>query len=280
MDFNAHNPHFFSRGTVHFTAPLRADGGVNSTAYSARWGDNWDALPPTPAGVLRMPPGRFVGNARGLAITPDVTRLNTSAWDSRSNLVVNGVTAAISLFGHGAQNLADALHARRTQVSGSPVSEPFGCSRASVEAGAMFFVRHTVDLAQPVSVFPSWATWTEGVHWQREAFGIRLLQGFSGPVGASLTIGYVPEGRAESLEAFQTPGLELGLVYVGINRADNAPVRLDCYRAQPLLDGSMTPISEQAGEVTLKFNLKPVRPVSNGAPARWYRMARGHYPVQ
>lgn len=280
MFHDAHNPAFFGRGAVHFTAPLRPDGGVNTTAYSARWGDNWDAMPPVPAGVLRMPPGRFVGNARGLVITPDVTRLATSAWDARSNLVVNSVSAAVSLYGHGAQNLADALHARRTQVAGAAISEPFGCSRASVEAGAMFFVRHTVDLNQPVTVSPSWAAWTEGVEWEREAFGIRLRQGFSGPVGASLTIGYVPEGSAESLEAFQVPQLELGLVYVGLNRADNGPVRLDCYRAQPVLDGGMTPISEQVGEVTLKFNLRPVLPASSGQSVRWYRMARGHYPVQ
>jgi len=278
MDFNAQNPHYFGRGKVHFTAPLRADGSVNLTAYGARWGDNWAVLP-NPPGVLRMPPGRFVGNARGLVITPETTRLNTSAWDSRPNIIVNNVTAALSLYGHGAQNLADALHASRGQVASSTISEQFACSRAGVEAGSMIFVRHTVDVRQPVTVSPSWATWTEGVEFQREPFGVRMLQGWSGPVGATLAIAYVPEGSADSLEALQTPGLELGLVYTGINRADGAPVRMDCYRAQPQLDGGISPISEQAGAVNLKFVLKPVQPTPATAP-RWYRVLRGNYSVQ
>lgn len=277
-DYDAiHNPCYFGRGKVHFTAPLRPDGAVNMQAYGGRWGDNWASVPATP-GVLRLPPGRFVGNARGLTVLPQVERANVSDWDTRDNVIVQGVEASLTLYGHGAQNLADALHALRTQVAGSPLTEQFATSRASVEAGSMIFTRHLVDLAQPFSVTPSWTVWTEGVHWEREAFGVRLLSGFSGPVGSTLAVGYTPEGGADTLEALGSTGIELGLVYAGVNRATGQPVRLDCYRAQPLLSEGVQAISETAGAVTLKFNLRPVRP-STATRASWYRVLRGAYPI-
>lgn len=277
-DYDAlHNPHYFGRGRVHFTAPLRPDGAVNTQAYGGRWGDNWASLPATP-GVLRLPPGRFVGNARGLTVLPQVERANVSDWDTRDSVIVQGVEATLTLYGHGAQNLADALHALRTQVAGSPLTEQFATSRASVEAGSMIFTRHLADLEQPFTVTPSWTTWTEGVHWEREAFGLRLLAGFSGPVGSTLAVSYTPEGGADTLEVLGNTGIELGLVYAGVNRADGAPVRLDCYRATPLLGDGMQAISEAAGTVALKFNLRPVLPAPAG-PARWCRLLRGAHPI-
>ena len=274
MDYDAvNNPHYYGRGRVQFTAPLKVDGTVNPLGYGARWGNNWSALPATP-GDLLMPPGRFVGNAKGLEILPQVERANVSAWDAGSSLIVQGVEASLTLHGHGAQNLADALHAVRSQAVASARTDRFATGRASVEAGSMIFTRHLVDMDLPVTVAPSWADWTEGVEWVREAFGVRLLCGFSSPVGSTLAVSYTPEGGAESLEALTSTGIELGLVYTGTNRADGSAVRLDCYRATPLLNDALRPISESAGAVTLKFQLKPVLALPDTRP-RWYRVLRG-----
>jgi hypothetical protein len=162
----------------------------------------------------------------------------------------------------------------RSQAVASPRTDTFATGRASVEADSMIFTRHLVDMDLPVTVTPSWATWAEGVEWVREAFGVRLLCGFSGPVGSTLAIGYTPEGGAEGLEALTATDIEMGLVYTGTNRADGSPVRLDCYRATPLLTDALRPISDAAGAVTLKFQLKPVLALPD-MRARWYRVLHG-----
>lgn len=275
MDFDAtQNPSYFGRGKVQFTAPLKVDGTVNPLGYGARWGNNWADLSPT-AGDLRMPPGRFVGNAKALEVLPQLERANVSAWNTGSSLIVKSVEASLTLYGHGAQNLADALHAVRSQAVATPRIDYFATGRASVEAGSMVFTRHLVETDLPMSVTPSWATWTEGVEWAREAFGVRLLCGFSGPAGSTLAIGYTSEGGADTLEALTATDIELGLVYTGTNSADGSAVRLDCYRATPLLNDALRPISDAAGVVTLKFLLKPVLALPD-MRARWYRVLRGH----
>ncbi|MFT4190839.1 MAG: hypothetical protein QM617_04850 [Comamonas sp.] len=272
---DAHNAHHLGRGEVHFTAPLLpAGGGVNMAAYGVRWGNNWPAQPATP-GELRLPPGRFVGNARGLTLTPTVRRLATSAWDTRGNLVVDAVEASLVLHGHGAANLVDALHAVRTRPDSRQASETIHTGRASIEAGCTLFTRHLVDLAQPVLVQPSWADWEEGVHWRRTAHGVLIAAGFSGPIGSSIQIRYTPEGSADTLDALAQPGIELGLSFAGTNLIDGRPVRLDAYRCRPILEGSFAPLNESVGAISLKFSLQPVR-VSAAATA-WYRVLRGHY---
>ena len=271
MDYSAfQHPGYFGRGKVQFTAPLQVDGTVNPRGYGLRWGDNWSALPATP-GELRMPPGRFVGNAKGLELLPQVERANVSGWNTNSSLIVQGVEASLTLYGHGAQNLADALHGLRSQAVAAPRSELVATGRASIEAGSMIFTRYLVDADQPLVVSATWMAWAEGVHWTREAFGIRLLRGFSGPAGSSVSVTYTPEGAgAESIEALMAEPQELGIVYAGVNSADGSAVRLDCYRATPLLGDPLRPISEDAGTVTLKFQLKPVLALPD-MRSRWYR---------
>jgi len=275
--YNArHNSYYFGRGKVQFTAPLLPNGRVNSSGYWQRWGNNWDSLPAVPGDPV-LAPGRFVGNAHALEITPRVERAGVSAWDNGNGLIVQGVEASVTLYGHGAQNLADAMHAGREQIEPTQRVEYFAAGRASLEAGGMFFTRFLIDTTLPVTVAPNWTVWTEGVEWEREAFGIRLLCGLSGPLGAQLTVYYTPEGGAETLDAMGHTTVELGLVYTGINNADGAVVRMDCYRATPVLGDALRPLSEAAGTVTLKFELKPVLAAPN-ARIRWYRLHRGQHP--
>lgn len=267
------NPHHLGRGSVYFGPALRPDGGINTEGYDHRWGDNW----PQPVGGRLVPPGRFVGNARDLVLQPSVRRLATSAWDIRGNLVVEGVQASVTLYGHGVRNLADAMHARVSSQSSRPVDETISISRANVEAGSMLFVRHAVDVLQPVTVSPSWTTWQEDVHWRRRPFGIELLLGVYGPIGSSIQISYTPEGDARAMEALTNPGLELGLFYAGINKVSRQPILAHCYRCQPQLESALQPLGDTINTLTLQFTLKPVR--LPGTRAAWYRMQAGRYPV-
>jgi hypothetical protein len=279
---HAHNPHYYGRGKLHVGAPLRADGtqaveGSEPLQAGAAPSGGSEPREAGSVGALLLPPGRFVGNAHAFSVVPTATRLATSAWDSRDNTIVQSVEATVTLYGHGGANLALALQALRSRPASWPVTEHHAVSRASMEAGSMVFVRSLIDVQQPVTVTPSWTTWTEGVEWAREAFGIRLLCGFAGPVGGTIDIRYTPEGGAEALETFGADGAELGIVYTGVNQADNCPVRLDVYRAAPVLDGGVQPISESAGTLTLKFALRPVRTLPDNKPA-WFRLLRGAYP--
>ncbi|WP_343590119.1 hypothetical protein [Paracidovorax wautersii] len=271
----AHNPHFLGRGEVHFSAPLLPSGSVNMAGYGARWGTNWPANG-VPSSGLRLPPGRPVGNARSLALQPAVRRLATSAWDTRPNLVVDAVEATVQLYGHGAANLADALHATRTQASSQTTTDTIHTGRANLEAGCTLFTRHLVDTLQPVTVTPSWTTWAEGHDWERGAFGVRLLHGLAGPVGSSVSIGYHPEGSAQELDAMRLAGLELGVTWIGRNAVDGRPMRVELFRAQPVLDGALQPLGESAGAINIKFNLLPVRGAAS-QPTSWYRVTRGSY---
>ena len=269
------NPHYLGRGAVHFTAPLLPCGGVNMSAYGARWGTNWPESCVLP-GELNLPPGRFVGNARTLGITPSVRRLVTSPWDTRSNLIVDGISASLVLHGHGAQSLADALHSVRSQPGSTQRAETIPTGRASIETGCMLFTRHLVDLQQPVQVKPSWTDWQEGAHWERSAHGIQIRVGFSGPVGSSIQIRYTPEGSVDNLDAMAAPGTEFGLSYAGINRIDGKPMRIDIWRCRPVLDGGLSPLTESFGSITLNLSILPVHATAT-AKTSWYRVQRGQH---
>ncbi|MDR2155902.1 MAG: hypothetical protein LBE78_12915 [Burkholderiaceae bacterium] len=273
----ARNAHYLGRGAVYFTPPLLPTGGVNTAAYGLLWGDNWPATPEVP-GQPHLPAGRFVGNARGLAIQPTLRRLTTSAWDARGNAIVESITVSLTLYGLGAANLADALHGVRSQYAALPITERVGTGGAGIEAGGMLFTRRLIDTSKPVTVTPSWAAWSEGVQWRRQSFGVELLAGVSGPVASSIAISYTPDGGAENIDAYADLALELGLVYTGVNVVDNRPVRVELYRARPALDGALTPLDDGIGAVTLNLSIEPVR-TSPDRPAEWLRYTRGAYPL-
>ena len=272
---SARNAAHVGRGRVFFGPPLLPTGGVNPTAYGRSWGTNWPATPEVP-GELRMAPGRFVGNGRGLSVQPTLQRLNTLAWDRRGNALVDSVAASLTLYGHGAANLAVALHGLRRQYAGTAITETVRTAGAVLQAGCMLFTQHLVDAGQPMRVEPTWSTWTEGVHWQREAFGVRLLAGMSAPQGSSIAIRYTPEGSAEEVQALGNVALELGVVYVGVNALDGRATRLELFRVRPDLGGPMQPLADGFSTLTLNFSLQPVR--SATGRTEWFRSTRGSYP--
>lgn len=271
---NARNAAHLGRGRVFFTPPLLPAGGINMDAYGRSWGANWPATPEVP-GELGMAPGRFVGNGSGLTVQPTLRRVSTLAWDTRGNAVVESVAASLTLYGHGAANLADALHGLRRQCAGAATTEHVRTAGAALEAGGMLFTHHLVDAGQPMTVEPTWSTWTEGVHWQREAFGVRLLAGMSAPMGSSIAIRYTPEGSAEEVQALGNVALELGVVYVGVNAVDGRATRLELFRARPDLGGALQPLADGFSTLTLSFSLQPVR-IAFGRP-EWFRSTRGNY---
>lgn len=260
MDYQAiHNPAYFGRGRVRFGAPMR---------------------PLEPDGVDHLAPGRFLGNAKTLAIEPQLTAVDTSAWDDRSNLVLHGMTARLELYGHGGDNLSAALSGARVQSVGTTLNETVHVGHLSLPADSMLYTRHMIDATRPISVVPSWTSWVEGVHWERCAFGVRLMAGFSGPVSGSIDLAYTCAGGAEEVSAATVQAAELSLVYSGWNRADGTAMRLECYRCRSALDGGLSVISEAAGLIALSINILPVR-IAPGV-TRWYRTMRapfiaGHY---
>lgn len=255
MDFQAiHNPAYFGRGRVHFGAPLQ---------------------PFEPLGVDRLAPGRFIGNARTLTIEPQVSTLDTSALDVRSNLVLHGISARLELYGHGGDNLSAALTGTRVQGVGATRNETVDVGRLSLPADAMLYTRHMVDPTRPILVSPSWTSWAEGVHWERTAFGIRLLAGFNGPFAGAIALQYTSAGGTDEVEAATAQASEVSVIYIGVNRADGAAVRVECYRGRPALDGGISVISDAAGVIALSINILPVR-VAPGTN-RWYRTTRAPY---
>ncbi|WP_238913810.1 hypothetical protein [Achromobacter insolitus] len=252
MDYQEiHNPCYFGRGRVHFGAPLQ---------------------PMEPDGVDRLPPGRFIGNARTFSIEPQVDALETTAWDTRSNLVVRGIAGRLELYGHGGANLAAVLNGTHIEAVGLAREDVVPTSRLSLPADSMLFTQRMIDPTRDVRVRPSWISWTEGVHWARESYGVRLLAGFSAPSGSSISLEYTSAGGAQEISGAATPASELSVVYTGINRADGAATRVEAYRCRPALDGGISVISDGAGVLVLSLNILPVR-VSVGT-TRWYRAMR------
>lgn len=269
------------RGKLHFTAPLLLTGGVNTAAYGARWGNNWgaDFGAATPApGDLRMAPGRFVGNARGLVLQTQITEVDvpdfTGLGDGGDRHIVEGVKGFVSLYGFGARNLADVLCSTLASVAGGSATEVIAAGNANVEAGAMLFTAHAIDNTAAAAVTPSWATWTENVHWTREPFGFRLLHGFAGPAGGTITLAYRKEGGAHEVEALSRSEIELGMVYTGINTVGGKADRADAYRCVIKPAETLELITEGAGELPLNFTLRPVRPPGS-TKLRWFRTMKG-----
>jgi len=273
-----HQPHYFGRGRVHFTAPLSSTGAVDTSA-DASWGSNWPAAPALPSsGILTMPPGRFIGNSKTLTLTPQVQELNVPDYTADGNgedaYLIEGVAGNLVVLAHGARNLADALYTLVRQSAGAALQETLYVADAQVPQGAMLFSREVLDVQQPVSVVPSWGAWAEGIHWERDPLGIRVLQGFAAPANATISLGYTSEGEAYWVEAFQRPRVTLGLVFAGVNRHTNAPTRVDCYRAviKPMEDFQV--IREATGEIRFSFRLRPVRPPMQSSP-KWFRLMNG-----
>lgn len=258
-DYRAiYSPAYFGRGAVHVGAPLRGDGSVGALGWQQR----------AAGSALQLPPGRPIGNVRRLDVTPQLTRLNVSAWDQTDSTIVDGVTVALELYGHGGSNLAMALGCPHEQVVGRPYSDVVEVNQAAMPAGSMLFTRQLVDVNFPVTCQPSWTTWEEGVHWERSAHGPRMLIGCSGPTNGSIQISYTSTGGAEDQAGAYRIG-EMSLAYAGINRYDRSAVRLDCYRASIATVDGMPMISESIGVVTLTLNLLPVR--FGRSDIRWYR---------
>lgn len=248
-----HNPHYLGRGMLYAGPAMR----------------DW---------ATGMPPGRRLGNAFGLVVTPNVRRLRTSPWDGRSNAVLDGVSVSVQLYGHGAANLAMALNAQHFGLSSHRIMTSIDVSGLSLPAGAMLWTPHQIDCSQVVEAEPSWASWAEGVEWRRADWGIELLQGISAPLGATVEVTSVSESSTARLDAANGDDKELGLVYAGLNTADYKPVRLECYRCRPLLDGGLTLLDQSASSIRLNLQLRPV-PRVNGNAA-WYSLARAAYDTK
>ncbi|HDR9585258.1 TPA: hypothetical protein QDC22_007508 [Burkholderia stabilis] len=262
-DYRAiHSPAYFGRGTVHVGPPLRGDGSVGALGWSQR----------AAGSSLQLPPGRPIGNVRRLDVQPQLTRLNVSPWDEGENTIVDGVTLALELYGHGGANLAMALGSAHTQAVGARRVDVVHVDRATMPAGSMLFTRHLVDVHFDVACRPSWTTWTEGEHWIRTEHGPQILVGCSGPSGGSIQMSYTSAGGAEDVSGNYRIG-EMSLVYAGINRYDRSAERLDCYRASIASVDGMPLISESIGVVTLSINLLPVR--FGRGDVRWYRRVSG-----
>ncbi|CAM4353507.1 Chaperone protein ClpB [Comamonas aquatilis] len=245
-----YNPHYLGRGMLYAGPAMR----------------DW---------ATGMPPGRRLGNASGLVVTPDVRRLRTSPWDGRSNAVINGVSVSVQLYGHGAANLAMALNAQRLATASAPITTTVDVSGLLLPAGAMLWTPHQVDCRQAVLAVPSWSAWTEGVQWRRADWGIELLQGIAAPQGATVRITSTAENSAEQLDAGSGGDMEIGLAYAGINLTDRKPVRLQCYRCRTVLDGGLTLLEQSASSIRLTLQLRPVP--RQDRPAAWFDLARAAY---
>ncbi|WP_186047598.1 hypothetical protein [Burkholderia gladioli] len=256
------SPAYFGRGAIHVGAPLRADGSAAAQDWPQR----------KPGSPLQLPPGLPLGNARRLDVTPQLTALNTSAWDSRDRSIVAGVSIAVELYGHGGSNLALALGSPHSQAAGRKRTDVVGVSQAPMPAGTMLFTSHLVDTSFPVFCKPSWTDWTEGTHWIPTAHGPLVLTGRSGPVHGTVEITYTSAGSSEEVDGAYRPR-EMSLVYAGVNRYDGSAVRLECYRATVASADAMPLISESIGVIGLTINLMPVWPGDD--QVLWYRRVAG-----
>jgi len=271
-------PYYFGRGCVYLTPPLTAAGGVSNTGYGGRAGTNWSDVPRAP-GKLRMPPGRFAGNVRSMTISLEVDQLDVCDFlvtdeNDYPSYIVRSASVALTPYQHSGENLADHLAARRVAAVGHYVSETVAASQATVRSQGIICVDHAIDLTKPVTVQPSWTDWTAGVHYQAEQYGLRLLQGYNGPVGATITIGYTKEGGAEELDALSLKTNEAGIVYIGTNIITGQPVRVDCYRVALQPGQTFEAISESINQLQIAGTLRAVRP-DDVVRARWFRIMRG-----
>lgn len=266
---------YFGRGRVYFTQPLTANGGVSNVEYNGRAGTNWpDAAAPQAA--LRMPPGRFVGNARGLIIAPRVQPLDVPDYadGDHPDYIVQGVDISLEMLRAGAANLADAFPGSRSVIAGRQVVETIAASQASVRTDDMLYVSTAIDLTKPVTVQPSWADWNAGADYELEAYGVRMLHGYAGPFGASITITYTMEGGADEMEGLSIRSRSVGIVYVGVNLVTMRPARADLYRVDLQPAERWEPISQQMAVLSMSGTLRPVRGATRGRP-RWFRTMNG-----
>jgi len=263
---------------VHFTAPLRSNGAVDSSAAPGA-GTNWPSALLNPAS-LEMPPGRYVGNASGLVITQQLVLPRVAAYprpgQARGGPIVQSIAATVTLYGLGAANMADYLSGVWSESVGRTVTNRIFAGGARLVSDSMLFTAEPIDLSQPVQVIPSWASWIEGEHWTADAFGVRLMKGFSAPLGAYVDISYRSASGVDVVEGLIRPSRTLGIVYHGVNAVSSRHVRADIYRAQLNPVQAADLLSDGISVVNLNFNIEPVLAPLQVRP-RWYRIMSANY---
>ncbi len=233
------------RGRISFGAALLANGQVDrsSNGWGSLWGQNWGGVSNGgyQGGQLVMPMGLFVGNAERMTITPEVEELGEEVdWTGGGNsgdctdFYVTGAKIDLTLMCHSARNLVQLLYGeQQAQVSG--LQTYIVDLGGNIPAGTTVFLPQRIDDTSAVTVTPSWGSaLAAGTDYTSRPFGPLFDNGLSVPnnvVAPKLTISYVALPTVK-IETMQTRGIDVSIVYDGINLHGSTPLRDDIYRVR------------------------------------------------
>ena len=272
------------RGRVNFTAAILGNGSVDTAenGWGSLWGSNWGGISNGGyvGGQLRMPMGLFVGNCEDLTITPDVEELGESVdWTGSGgadsgceDYHVTGATLKMTLLCHSARNLLQLLYGeQQAQVSGlQTYTVDLG---GNIPPGTTIFLPQRIDDTVAVTVTPSWpvpsGALVAGADYSERPFGPLFENGLSVPVlptGTSITITYVALPTVQ-IETLQSRGVDVGIVYDGINLHGGLPLRDDLYRVRLRPIDSYSLINKDSHKLTVTGRLMPV--TVGGKTRRW-----------
>jgi hypothetical protein len=233
------------RGRISFGAALLPNGQVdtNANGWGSLWGQNWGGVSNGgyQGGQLVMPMGLFVGNAERMTITPEVEELGQEVdWTGSggagdcNDYHVTGATIELTLLCHSARNLIQLLYGeQQAQVSGlQSYAVDLG---GNIPAGTTVFLPQRVDDGVVMTVNTSWgAALVPGTHYTARPFGPLFDNGLNVPsnaVAPKLTIAYTALPTVQ-IETLQTRGMDVSIVYDGINLHGSTPLRDDIYRVR------------------------------------------------
>jgi hypothetical protein len=224
-----------------------------------------------------MPMGLFVGNCEDLTITPEVEELGESVdWTGSGgadsgceDYHITGATLKMTLLCHSARNLLQLLYGeQQAQVSGlQTYTVELG---GNIPPGTTIFLPQRIDESVAVTVVSSWGvTLVAGTDYSERPFGPLFENGLNVPaltLDPSLTITYVAMPTLQ-IETLQSRGVDVGIVYDGINLHGSRPLRDDLYRVRLRPIDSYSMINKDSHKLTVTGRLMPV--TVGGKTRRW-----------
>lgn len=266
------------RGRVHFIPPM------NSSTIG--WGEAFDF----PAGgenakPYQPGPGRFIGNASGLDITPQIQTFSTPDMTDKGGSscgasILESLSTSMTLNCFSVDNLKAILFADACITSDEPeqiVGEVLDICGACLDCDDMiFFGCAMVDATAPISITIREAnrnySLREGVDFMRTAMGVRMLKPLNVPAECcEVRATYTTCGGVVHLNGYTQQAIEVGVLYEGVNKVDGSVVILHIFRMRLTPGESFQFINESLNSVTVNAELLPVCP-ANPADPRYFRM--------
>jgi hypothetical protein len=228
---------FSGRGLVSLTAPLVDGGNVSLTEFDGASIIAANSYGLNASGVLKMPPGQFLGNCAEVKLETEINSLSgvpnftNDGGSVCSASEVTDVNISLNVACFSPKNLAllfgGTISSQGAQAAGNDAFyRP--TTAGDQPAGTFLHTTREIDLTKAVTVNFSYGSTTP--RHVLTAFGIHLLDPVANGASFFCQIVYTAKAETPTVEMNQKPGFVSGFSFAGMNKFGNGSASLKAYR--------------------------------------------------